>query len=315
MQVLVCDEFHPESFKVLNELGYNTKLAQALTPSDKELAQVNALLIRSRTKITKQLLAKAPELKVIISATAGFDHIDYELCNKNSITVMHTPSANVQSAAELTLGLMLCQLRVLNNAVNLINTGGWRDQLPRGQTLNKKQVGIIGLGKIGTRVAELCIAFGANVSFYDPYVDKNSIKKHNSLADLLAESDIVSLHVPLTQKTKNLISKAELEIMKPNALLINCSRGKTVSEEDLALHLIQNQDFKASLDVFYQEPVVISNLNLNPKQLIGTPHIGAYTYEALFDASIEAANKLQAFAEKGLISDPVPPHAAWSKDI
>ncbi|MCH2533800.1 MAG: hypothetical protein MK008_05110 [Bdellovibrionales bacterium] len=315
-KILICDHFSKQTYTGLQDKGYEVLQAKSLTPTQNEIKEVHGLLIRSRTVIDQTLLDSAKKLKLILSATAGFDHIDYKICQERNICVMHTPLANVQSATELTLALMLSQLRSMTQVhTNLVQTKAWRDQAPRGHTLHNKSVGIVGLGRIGMTVANLCKAFGANVLYYDPYVNSNEFKKVTEFKELLKQSKIVSLHVPLTQKTKKLIGCEELNLMTKNGLLVNCSRGEVIDQKALVDFMNIHSEFKVALDVFNQEPCKDTKLlGLDP-QFLGTPHIGAYTHEALENASSEAVQKLLNFFEFEQISDPVPPHAAWTKDL
>lgn len=316
MKILVCDNYTDSSINALKTKGYEVVSSQSLTLNPKDLKDISGLLIRSRTKINKELIEKASSLKVIVSATAGFDHIDHSLCKAKNIQVMHTPQANAQSAAELTINFILNALKNFSLAsTELHQSQKWRDQVPRGNTLADKSVGIIGLGRIGFKVANLCKAFNANLSYFDPYVESKDFFKFNNLEELLKSSDIITLHVPLTQKTKYLIRKKQLDQMKSETILINCSRGLVVNQADLTSHIKENPKFKAGLDVFNLEPCKDQELlNLYP-QFIGTPHIGAYTHEALESASHEAVEKLDLFFKSKKVSDTVPPHAAWAKDL
>ena len=315
-KVLICDHFSKQSFTSLQDKGYEVFQSKSLTPTQNEIKEVDALLSRSRTVIDQTLLDSGKKLKVIVSATAGFDHIDYKLCHQRHLTVMHTPQANSQSAAELTLALMLSHLRSIPQAHNkLVQNKAWRDQAPRGNTLHSKKIGIIGFGRIGKRVAKLCKAFGAEVCYFDPYIEFDGFQKVKKLNELLKKTQIVTLHVPLTQKTKNMIGTDELNLMNKSGLLINCSRGEVIDQKSLVEFMHIHTEFKAALDVFNQEPCKDTKLlDLSP-QFLGTPHIGAYTHEALENASSEAVQKLLNFFELEQISDPVPPHAAWAKDL
>lgn len=315
-KVLICDHFSEQTITRLQDKGYEVFQAKSLTPTQDEIQEMDGLLIRSRTVIDQLLLDSAKKLKLIISATAGFDHINYKLCLERNICVMHTPQANIQSAAELTLAMMLSQLRSIPQVhTNLIQTQSWRDQAPRGYTLHNKSVGIVGLGRIGIAVATLCKAFGADVSYFDPYIESDNFKNAKNLKELLKQSQIVSLHVPLTQKTKKMIGADELSLMPKSALLINCCRGEVIDQKALVEFMNNHSEFKAAIDVFNQEPCKDHKLlDLSP-QFLGTPHIGAYTHEALENASSEAVQKLLNFFEFGKTSDPVPPHAAWAKDL
>lgn len=316
IKILVCDQFSTSAIASLKKSGFVVTESENTTPTEQELAQTDGLLIRSRTKIGKSLLDHAPNLKVIVSATAGFDHIDYTLCKQHKVVVMHTPQANAQSAAELSIALMLAHLRNLpKSQTTVMKSLGWRERVPRGQTLNKKQVGIVGLGRIGLKVAKLCQAFQAQVSYYDPFVENQEFGRETQLNTLFSKSDVISLHVPLTQVTHQMIRLEQLQRLPKQALLVNCSRGKVIAQNELSDFLAVRKDVKVALDVFYEEPCKDQALLAHQDQLIGTPHIGAYTFEALEDASVEAISKIENYFHSQIISDPVPPNAAWAKDL
>lgn len=297
VKVLVTDIYTQESLAFLeSQGGYDLNSSKDVNPTEEELKGVQALLIRSRTQIDKDLLSIAPELKMVISATSGTDHIDYDLCESHGIKIFNTTEANAQSAAELTFFLMLSLAKKLNSSTQKLIDGHWRSDFPRGAELFGKTLGIVGLGRVGGRVARMAAAFGMKVKAHDPYINKEDMSAQGvealGLSELLRLSDIVSLHVPLNSETQRMINKNNLVLMSEQAYLINASRGGVVDENDLMDFLQSGRLAGAGLDVYRTEPLPKgSRLKLAP-HIVMTPHVGAYTEEALGRASIEAVNIL-----------------------
>lgn len=308
--VLITDRYTVDSLELLRS-NLNGEIIQTENfPPRELLARATALLIRSRTKINKELLNAAPNLKVIITATSGFDHIDLNLTQEKNIRVMFTPEANQESAAEHTLLLMLGVLRRLNEAARLLRDGRWKDELKSGFELKGKTVGIIGLGRVGSRVAELLQAFGAHVIAYDPYqadeVFENLKIARYGISEVFAQAEILSLHIPLNAETRRFIRAETLEQTHDGLIFINTSRGRIVDESALISALESGQVLGAGLDVFENEPLARdSKLRKMPNVLL-TPHIGAHTEEAYLKASTIAAQKLINFIKSGQISDNLP---------
>ncbi|MCB0351088.1 MAG: hydroxyacid dehydrogenase [Bdellovibrionales bacterium] len=308
--VLVADRFTLEAIEFIRSQISGDVIQTENLPTRELLNKATALLIRSRTKINKELIEAAPNLKVIITATSGFDHIDFELTRKKNITVMFTPDANFESAAEHTLLLMLGVLRRLNESARLLREGSWKDELKSGFELKCKTVGIIGLGRVGSRVAELLQAFGAHVIAFDPYQDDKVFEKLGlerfGLSEVFAQAEILTLHVPLNEETRRYIRAETLELAHDGLIFINTSRGRVVDEGALIAALESGQIIGAGLDVFENEPLARdSRLRKLPNVLL-TPHIGAHTEEAYIKASMLAAQKLITFINTGEISDNLP---------
>jgi D-3-phosphoglycerate dehydrogenase len=310
--VLVTDRFTQDSLEWFKSQlpDYELCLTSLLPEKDKLRVSV-ALLIRSRTKIDKEILDQAPHLRVIITATSGYDHIDLAACEQRQIKVMYTPEANSQSAAELTLTLMLGVLRRLNECSRVLRDGRWRDDTPTGHELAGKTVGLIGLGRVGSRVAQLLQAFQCHVLAHDPYQSDEVFQKLGierlGMTEVFTQAEILSLHVPLTAETRRLIRSETLELTQEGLIFINTSRGKVVDETALVTALESRQIAGAGLDVFENEPLAReSRLRKMPNVLI-TPHVGAFTEEAFGRASLRAVQKLVNFLTRGEISDNLPP--------
>ncbi|MGE4133483.1 MAG: NAD(P)-dependent oxidoreductase [Bdellovibrionales bacterium] len=280
-----------------------------------DLSKADAVLIRSRTRINADFLEKAPNLKLIVSATSGFDHIDWRECRKRGIICAHTPEANAQSTAELTMALMLAGERDLPMAIRNVRGNQWRDGLHRPHGLDGKTLGIIGLGRVGSKVAKMAQTFGMKVIAHDPYINFENFSHLNTLRlgliEVLKTSDVVSLHVPLTKETFHLINHATFKEMQAEAILINTSRGPVVDENDLMSALDEGMIRGAAMDVIEREPPPSGHRLLVHPRLLLTPHIGAFTESAWERASMTAVNQVLRLQKGERILDSLPLSAAW----
>jgi len=297
LTVLVTDRYTTESLTQLAAASTNIKIIKTGThPSAEELKVADVMLIRSRTVIDKKLLDQAPNLKTVITATSGTDHIDITEAENRGIKVINTPGANTEAAAELTLMLMLGVLRRLPEVQKQMQAGNWKDTCPTGGELRTKTVGLIGLGRVGSRVAEFLNAFGSHVIAFDPYQDDevfNRLKVERlGLTEVLAQADIISLHVPLTKETRRMIRLETLELCQEGVIIINTSRGQVIDESGLTTALETKQVAGAGLDVFEHEPLANESRLRQMPQVLITPHIGAYTDEAFQRASLEAVSQV-----------------------
>lgn len=316
MRVLITDRFLPQmESRLQTELHCDVKKSQTTSPMASELSEVEVMIIRSKTVIYPELLKQAPQLKLILSTTAGFDHIDYESCKKRGIHVMHTPSAHTQSVAELTIGFMLDLTRGLSTSYQVVNEKKWRESLPMGEELWDKTLGLIGLGRIGGRVAQIATVMGLKVQAYDPYVEdlrfQNLQVSRVGLTELFRTSDIVSLHVPLTRETYHMIHHRTIEEMSTETVLINTARGDLVCEDSLYQALMEKRLRAAALDVYAKEPLTQNSRWFQCPSLLMTPHIGAYTDKAFYRSNLEAFQKLKDFLQENRICDSVPPNVPW----
>ena len=315
-KILVCDRYSQEALSYLqSQIECEMSRSVGRIPTEKEIHEAEVLLIRSRSVLEAPLLKSAKNLKLILSATSGFDHIDLKTCEEMGIKVMHTPQANVHSAAELTLTHMLVTSRKAIEAHEAVINYRWKDDLPRGVELSGKTVGIIGLGRVGTRVAQLAQVFGCEVVACDPYVEPEKMKQLGvepmGMNELLRSVDILTLHTPLTDETRGMINRKTLELMPESAILINVSRGALVVEQDLVDALNAGRLAAAGLDVFAKEPPAKESPILKCKTAVLTPHVGAYTEESFKKAGMEAAEKVVAFIKENRLSDDLPPHVGW----
>lgn len=250
-----------------------------------KLQDTQALIVRNQTQVNQELIDAAPQLKIIARAGVGLDNVDTEYAQQKGIIVCFTPDANSLSVAELTIGLMMALLRRIPEARQDTLTGGWNRIKFTGTELYGKTFGLIGMGRIGSMTATRARAFGMNIIAADPYLTSDApvLKKLNgrlvSLDELLAESDVISCHSPLTPDTRKMLTYSHFSKMKPDAFFINTSRGEVVDERGLTQALLEHKLAGAALDVREIEPPEQSPLN-QMENVILTPHIAAFTVEA-----------------------------------
>lgn len=276
------------------------------------------LLIRSQTKVNSEFLNQAKNLKIVVTATSGFDHIDWKECRKRNIVVAFTPQANVSATAELTMFLIIASLRGTLAQIKNAQVGEWRNQLVRAEGLEGKTLGIVGLGRVGRKVAQLARAFDMQVLAYDPYVDPKifsslSIEQFG-FVEILRASDVITFHVPLTRETKHMINGPTLRETAHHAHIINASRGAVIDESELLVALREKRIHSVALDVLEKEPPSKSSELLNHPGAIVTPHVGAFTKQAFTKASQAAVDRLFEFIDGNVVSDTLPIEAAWFRN-
>lgn len=309
MNICLAESYSPAAVALLTAHGHT------ILHGLEHVASCEALLIRSGTKVNKDLLARAPALQVVVSATSGFDHIDWRECRERGVLAAHTPEANASSTAELTLALMLSWTRRLPQATHNVKTHKWRSHLLRGDGLEGKTLGLVGLGRVGSRVARLAQAFGMKVFAHDPYISEEVFQQCQverlGFIELLRTTDYVSLHVPLTRETKHLINYPTLREMHPQTTLVNVSRGSVVDESEVIVALNENVIAGALLDVLEREPPQNDSKLLTHPKVILTPHIGAHSNSAWEKASLEAAKKIVDFGLGKSLADTLPLKTPW----
>lgn len=262
---------------------------------------IEVIFLRTYISANKQYLSGFPNLKYILKAGVGLDNIDLNYCKTKNITIFNAPASNSNAVAEFVLSTMIMLLKKTSQQINELKEGHWRNKLFQGEELKNKIVGIVGCGAIGKLLAKKLSGCDVKkIIGYDPYLDKNTLKQFNiiksSLDYLICNSDIITLHLPLTKDTKDLISKIEFKMMKKNAYIINTSRGGIVNEKDLVFALKKNIISGAALDVFEDEPNILKDLTKLPN-IILTPHIAAYTYEADKQMSIIPVQRFLEFTD------------------
>ena len=296
MKILVCDTLNSKVLEKLESLGECIDISSSKSKDQDlvlKISEAEIIVIRSATQLTKEIIEKADNLKIIARCGVGVDNIDIEYAKSKNIKVTNSPSANLISVVELTTALIINAARKINLSDNHLKEGKWSRKEFIGIELSGKQLGIIGFGKAGRLVSERMKSFGMSVAFYDPYVeDWDGPEKNLELDELLSSSDVISIHVIKTEETKNLISKEKLDLLKKSAILINTSRGGVVDEEYLIEMLRSNQLFGAGLDVYSEEPP--KNIdNFADINLITTPHIGASTSEAQLKAGLDTVENIK----------------------
>lgn len=280
-----------------------------------DLTQAEAVLIRSKTQIDEHFFKKAPNVRLVVTATSGFDHIDWRETQKRNVTAAHTPEANAHATAELTFALLLAYERQIIQAHKSVKTNQWRGELQRPRGLQGHMLGIVGLGRVGSKVAKMAQAFGMNVQAYDPYIQDEDWKKagveRTGFIELLRSSDYVSLHVPLTKETKHLLNQPTFGEMAEDAVLLNTCRGPVVDENDLLTALDDGTIAGAAMDVIEREPPPAGHRILSHPKLLLTPHIGAFTESAWERASQEAVGKVLAYLHGESLRDTLPLQVPW----
>jgi len=301
IKILVCDPIDVEGVERLRQVGFEVDVKPSIGQAelDRIISGYDVLVVRSRTKVTRQLIDKGKRLRVIGRAGAGVDNIDLEAAKKWGIAVLNTPEAPAGSVAELTVGLMLALARRISYADHSMKEGKWVKKELEGFLLNGKTLGLIGLGNIGTKVAKIVKAFGMKILITKRTPPSRELlelleAEFVPLKELLKRSDIVSVHIPLTEQTKSMIGQKELNFMKKGAILINTSRGGIINEDALLKALKSGRLGGAGLDVYRVEPP--ENLELvRLPNVVCTPHVGAQTKEAQKLASVLLAEKIIQF--------------------
>lgn len=249
----------------------------------KIMPEIEVLIVRSATKVTAEIIEAGKNLKIIGRAGTGLDNIDVKTAESKGIKVINTPGANSISVAELTIGLMIACSRHIARGTNDLKNGKWTKKELEGHELFGRTVGIIGFGNIGKEVAKRLTAFDMKILAYDPYIKETDMNvKIVDLETIYRESDYITIHVPLTQETKNLINKESISKMKDGVIIVNAARGGIIDEAALYEGLTSGKIYAAGLDVFEVEPPTddLRQKLLSLPNVVATPHIGASTYEA-----------------------------------
>jgi D-3-phosphoglycerate dehydrogenase / 2-oxoglutarate reductase len=281
------NEINQKGLDLLTKNGHSLIFSQ---PED--TSSIEALFIRTYTKVDSAYLTQFSHLNYIIRAGVGLENVDLAACKEKNITIINAPGSNANAVAEFVIGLMTMLLRQIPYHIKQLQTHKWRDMQAAGAEIKGKTIGLVGCGAIGKLIAKKLQSFDIqDIVGYDPYLDAPTLEQFHikkvELDNLLKKSDIVSLHLPLTPETKHLITLEKLKIMKPTSFIINTSRGGIIHEQDL-IKALQTHIIKgAALDVFENEPDINKTL-LTCDNLIATPHIAALTQEADVEMSVQA---------------------------
>jgi D-3-phosphoglycerate dehydrogenase / 2-oxoglutarate reductase len=312
VKILIADKLSQQGIELLRrEPGWHVDVNTTLSPAQllAEIRTYDGLLVRSNTLVKADVIKAAEHLRVIGRAGTGVDNIDLEAATKKGIVVMNTPGGNSISVAEHTIALLLALARYLPQASSSAKQGKWEKKQFTGFELKDKTLGVLGLGRIGIEVVRRAKAFQMNLIVYDPFAADRLAKDLNvkmvSLDELLAGSDIITLHVPLVEATRNLINSQSIAKMKDGVYLINTARGELVQEDDLAAALNSGKVAAAALDVFSVEPPVPEHPLLKHPRVIATPHIAASTLEAQETVGVEIAEQVRSFLKDGIIRNAV----------
>ncbi|MCD6164188.1 MAG: D-2-hydroxyacid dehydrogenase [Candidatus Odinarchaeota archaeon] len=305
MKILVSDPLHPDGIKMLRDAGFEVIEQPDISYDElkEKIKDFEVLIVRSRTKVTREIIESAEKLTLIARAGVGLDNIDVKTAQEKNIAVINAPEAPTYSVAELVIGLMIAALRGIPRGDMALKEGKWIKKKLLGRELNGKTLGIVGFGRIGQEVAKRALAFNMKVLTYD--VIGELAKKAEELGvefvgttkealyKLLKESDIITLHVPLLPSTYHMIGREEISLMKNGAVIINTSRGGIIDEKALYEALKEGKIAAAALDVFENEPPTDVSLKLAQlPNVVATPHIGASTEEAQRKAATIIAQKI-----------------------
>ena len=300
-RVLICDQIDEQGIKKLEKAGFSVDVKSMITGDElkKIVVNYNVLVVRGRTKVTKEIIEAGTQLELIGRVGVGLDNINLKTAEEKNIKVVNTPGAPVQAVAELALGFMLALARNIPQADRSMKECKWLKSKLAGQELKGKILGTIGLGNIGERVAKIAKAFGMKILVAmqtppDPILLKTLEAEFVPLSHLLKRSDIITIHVPYTTETHHMINEKELQLMKNNAFLINTSRGLIIDENALLKALQSGRLKGAALDVYEFEPPINWTLMQLPN-VICTPHIGAETEEAQKTGAVLIAEKIISF--------------------
>ena len=298
MKILIADSIAEEGIKFLRTSTHVDVKTKLSTEQLKEIiGDYDALIVRSQTQVRAEIIELGKKLKVIGRAGVGIDNIDVDAATRQGIVVVNAPTGNTVAAAEHTIALMLAMARNVPQANSHLKSGKWQREEMIGNELRNKILGIIGLGNVGSEVAKRAQAFEMRVVAHDPFVSKDYAGNLKvdllSLDQLLREADFISLHVPLTATTKNLIGSKELEKLKTTARIINCARGGLINEAAIVKAVRTGRIAGAAFDVFEKEPITDSPL-FAEERIIVTPHLGASTVEAQASIARDIADEILA---------------------
>ncbi|HEU4318713.1 MAG TPA: hydroxyacid dehydrogenase [Acidimicrobiia bacterium] len=286
-----------DSFEIVEIADSSTsEFAEALPIAD-------ALVVRSATTVTAEMLGAASNLKAVGRAGVGVDNVDISAASDRGIAVFNAPGGNTIAAAELTMALLIAVARKIPAAEASVRSGQWERAAFKGVELRGKTLGLIGAGRIGGEVAIRCQSFGMSVIVYDPYLTEQRAEELNielvRLEDVLDQADFISIHVPLTDETRDIVGREALERMKTTAFVVNASRGGVVDEPALAAALHAGEIAGAALDVYDTEPLPIDSPLRDAPNLVLTPHLGASTAEAQVGVATEVAEKIKTLLLTG----------------
>ena len=311
MKVLVSDVLGEVGIKMFqDEPGIEVDVNTGLAPDELKsiIGKYDALVIRSATQVTENILDAAENLKVVGRAGIGLDNVDIPAATKQGVAVMNTPTGNVVTTAEHTIAMMMALTRNIPWGTSTLKAGLWEKKKLQGREVFNKVLGVIGMGKIGAIVADRARGLKMQVMVSDPFVTPEQIEKAGfvpvTLAELYRRADYITVHVPKLKDTVGLLNKVAFDQMKDGVMIINCARGGIVNEADLNEALIAGKVAGAALDVFEHEPPGVCPLFENDR-VICTPHLGASTLEAQSNVAVQVAEQIIAYLKNGTIINAV----------
>ncbi|HLG21183.1 MAG TPA: phosphoglycerate dehydrogenase [Candidatus Manganitrophaceae bacterium] len=307
MKVLISDSLSDRGVEILKKAGLAADVKTKLTPAQliEEIPQYDGLIIRSGTKVTKDVIAAAKNLKIIGRAGSGLDNVDIPAATKRGIVVMNTPGGNTITTAEHAFALIMSMARQIPQANASVKSGKWEKNRFMGMELFNKTLGVIGVGQIGSYVAKLAQGMNMTVLAYDAYLAPENARKLGvevvDLDTLFSRSDIITIHAPLTTETKYMINATAIQKMKHGVRIVNAARGGIINEKDLFDAMNGGKVAAAAFDVFEKEPVDPSNPLLTLENFICTPHLGAATTEAQENVAWAIADQVVDFLVRGVV--------------
>jgi D-3-phosphoglycerate dehydrogenase / 2-oxoglutarate reductase len=322
MNILVTDKLHPNGIAVLQKYAtVDEKFGLPEAELVKLVPTYDALMVRSGTTVTHAIIEAGIHLKAIGRAGTGVDNVDVKAATEKGVLVVNAPGANAQAAAEMAVALLLAACRNVVTANNSLRAGKWERSLFTGIEISGKTIGLLGMGAVGKSVAVILKAFGALVLVHDPFLKKEQAQEMGvtrvDLDALYAQSDILSLHVPLNEKTRGMVSSQAFALMKDGVVLVNAARGGIVDENALLQALESGKVRAAGIDVFLKEPVAADSISAKlvaHARVVATPHLGASTTESQEKAAVMAAENLVA-ALQGKPVQAVNPNARKTQSI
>ncbi|MBT3236499.1 MAG: hydroxyacid dehydrogenase [Bdellovibrionales bacterium] len=310
MKILVSDKMSNKVEDVLKAKGVDYEIKTGMTPEELKgcIDQYDGILIRSATKLKAEILDGCKNLKVVGRAGVGVDNVDLDVATKHKILVMNTPLGNMEATAELSVGLVFSLMRHIHHANPSTHQGKWEKSKFMGTELKGKTVGIIGFGNIGQRVAEMLGAIGMNVITNSSSASAEDLDRLRatkvSLDQLIAQSDVISLHTKLSDDTRDMFNSKTLKAMKNSAILINCARGGLIHEADLKSALESGEIAGVAIDVYPTEPAK-ENVLFGVENALLTPHLGASSKEAQINVAVDVATQVADYLLNGTIINNV----------
>jgi D-3-phosphoglycerate dehydrogenase/(S)-sulfolactate dehydrogenase len=310
-RVLVSDDLSAEAVRILRDAGLEVDVKVGLPAGELEaiIGGYDGLAVRSATKVNAKLLERATRLRVVGRAGVGVDNVDLDAATRRGVVVMNTPGGSSITVAELALAMILSLYRHVPGATASVKAGKWEKKRFQGREIAGKTLGVVGIGNIGSVLVDRALAMKMHVVAYDPFITPEAASKLGAqlvdLETLWREADVVSLHVPLTEQTKHLVSAEVLARMKKGAILVNCARGGIVDERAVAASLAAGHLGGAALDVYEKEPPPPDHPLFALDNVVCTPHIGASTEEAQSAVAVAVAEQLVAYLRDGVVKNAV----------